>query len=639
MMTQPRKWLNRMALYASLLLAGSVHAECDGGCTDATRFLSVADVQTIMAQAVQEASARGTPATIAVVDRVGNVLGVFRMKDAADTVTISSRRDVAGGLEGINIIPASLAAIAKAITAAYLSTEGNAFTTRTANQIVQENFNPGEINRPSGPLFGVQFSNLPCSDIVRRFDDALLGPKRSPLGFSADPGGIPLYKDGAPVGGVGIVADSLYGLDALISDVDNSAAEAIADAAASGYAAPLDRRARRITVDGKSLRFTDSPQRVSDPAGAPAFAILSNPFTGLGELIAVTGYTQAAIRAGVALGEPASGIRLDSSGSYPGVSAYILVNAANVNRYPPSDGTDGGLKQNEVRHLLTEALRVASRARAQIRRPLSTAARVSIAVVDGNGVVLGLVRSPDAPLFGTDVAVQKARSAAFFSGPHAAADLAATPAAKYLVPAPGTTSPISAYVTATRSFLGLPTALGDATIAFSNRAIGNLARPYFPDGIAGTSNGPLSKPFQNWSPFSDGLQLDLALNRIVQHVGFVASNGATPDTPASCTELPDVTPGANRLANGIQIFPGSVPIYKSGKLVGGIGVSGDGVDQDDMVAFLGLHNAGQLLGTIGNAPPALRADTLAPLGVRLRYVQCPQAPFINSTAQNVCAGL
>ena len=639
MMIQPRKWLNRIALCASLLLAGPSHAECDGDCTNAASFLTVADVQNIMAQAIHEATARGAPATVAVVDRVGNVLGVFRMNSATDTVTISSERGVAGGLEGIAIIPASLAAIAKAITAAYLSSEGNAFTTRTANQIVQENFNPGETNRPSGPLFGVQFSNLPCSDIVRRFGDAMLGPKRSPLGFSADPGGIPLYKGGAPVGGVGIVADSLYGLDALISDVDNSVDEAIADAAASGYAAPLDRLARRITVDGKSLRFTDSPQRVSHPANAPAFSALSDPLTGQGSLIAVTGYTQAALRAGVALGEPASGIRLDTSGSYPGVSAYILVNAANVNRYPPSDGSDGGLQQNEVRQLLTEALRVASRARAQIRRPLSTAARVSIAVVDGNGVVLGLVRSLDAPLFGTDVAVQKARTAAFFSGPHAAADLSATPAAQYLVPAPGTTSPISAYVTATRSFLGLPDALSDAAIAFSNRAIGNLARPYFPDGIGGGANGPLSKSFENWSPFSDGLQLDLVLNRVVQHVGFVASNGATPDTPMSCTELPDVTPGINRLPNGIQIFPGSVPIYKGNKLVGGIGVSGDGVDQDDMIAFLGLHNTGQLLGTVGNAPKPLRADRLTPFGTRLRYVQCPQAPFINSTAQNVCAGL
>ncbi len=623
-----------------------------GGCSNAASLLAV-DVERIMAQAVSEATARGTPATIAVVDRVGNVLGVFRMTGALPSetallsVTISSKRYVTGGLEDVSI-PASLAAIAKAITAAYLSSEGNAFTTRTANQIVQENFNPGENNRPSGPLFGVQFSNLPCSDINRRFGDGtlLLGPKRSPLGLSADPGGLPLYKNGALVGGVGVVADNVYGLDLVISDMDRSGDESIASAGATGYSAPLDRRANRITVDGKSLRFTDSTRLVSNPLLAPNFTAITITGPRRGELIAVAGYTAAAITPGVALGNPTSGIRRAPINDYDGLTAYILVDADDFNLYPPIPGTDNDLAQSlaqtEVTQILTEGLRIASRARSQIRRPLSTAARVNIAVVDTRGVVLGLVRSPDAPVFGVDVAVQKARTAAFFSGAHAAGDLLTTPAANYRVPAaPGTTSPISAYVTATHPFLG--------AIAFSNRAIGNLARPYFPDGITNTTNGPLSKPFQNWSPFSDGLQLDLVLNRVVRHVGFVASNGAPamPDTPARCTErpadiAPGVAPGVNRLANGIQIFPGSVPIYRGSTLVGGVGVSGDGVDQDDMVAFLGLHNAGRL-GTIGNAignaPRTLRADTLTPLGVRLRYVQCPQAPFINSRAQNVCEGL
>ena len=76
-----------------------------------------------------------------------------------------------GGLEGIrlpvrrpsvNIDP--LAAIAKAVTGAYLSSEGNAFSSRTASQIVQEHFNPREDFQPAGPLFGVQFSQLACSD-------------------------------------------------------------------------------------------------------------------------------------------------------------------------------------------------------------------------------------------------------------------------------------------------------------------------------------------------------------------------------------------------------------------------------------------------------------------------------------------
>ena len=114
--------------------------------------------------------------------------------------------------EKIGLLPAPVriddqAAIAKAVTGAYLSSEGNAFSTRTASQIVQENFNPGEQNQPSGPLFGVQFSQLACSDFTSAFNGIGPGPgpQRSPLGLSADPGGFPLYKAGVPVGGVGVL--------------------------------------------------------------------------------------------------------------------------------------------------------------------------------------------------------------------------------------------------------------------------------------------------------------------------------------------------------------------------------------------------------------------------------------------------
>ena len=85
-----------------------------------------------------------------------------------------------------------------------------------------------------------------------------------------------------------------------------------------------------------------------------------------------------------------------------------------------------------------------------------------------------------------------------------------------------------------------------------------------------------------------------------------------------------------------------MPIYRGNQLVGAIGVSGDGVDQDDFISFYGLNNAGVVLNTrIGNAPKHLRADNLSPqgLGTRLRYVQCPVAPFINGSEQNVCEGL
>ena len=95
----------------------------------------------------------------------------------------------------------------------------------------------------------------------------------------------------------------------------------------------------------------------------------------------------------------------------------------------------------------------------------------------------------------------------------------------------------------------------------------------------------------------------------------------------------------SRLANGIQVFPGSVPIYRGATLAGAIGISGDGVDQDDMVAFLGLYEGAAALGTgLNHAPAAMRADVLVPAGVRLRYVQCPQAPYYASSEQNVCGG-
>jgi hypothetical protein len=57
-----------------------------------------------------------------------------------------------------------------------------------------------------------------------------------------------------------------------------------------------------------------------------------------------------------------------------------------------------------------------------------------------------------------------------------------------------------------------------------------------------------------------------------------------------------------------------------------------------MISFLGLHEAANQLGGFGNAPQNMRADTLVPQGTRLRYVNCPVTPYINSDEQNVCNG-
>jgi uncharacterized protein GlcG (DUF336 family) len=648
---------------------------CDGHCMDSGAHLTAADVAQIIAQGVAEASARGAMATIAVVDRSGNVLGVYRMgQPSARAVLVATAVDasrapiVAGGLEGIDLpapgVPANidqLATIAKAVTGAYLSSEGNAFSTRTASQIIQQHFDPGELMQASGPLFGVQFSQLACSDFVVAGPTTTTGPgpQRSPLGLSADPGGFPLYKSGTVVGGVGVLADGLYSIDPSFPGTDQSLDELIATAASYGFAAPIDRRADQITVNGRLLRFSDVDvtNLASNPPGAAPLSSLS---ASTGALIAVSGYSDGVLRAGTAFGSPASGVRSDGGLDFAGSDAFVFVNAANTPLYRPRAGTDGAsvgasaLSQAEVQAILSNGLAVTSRARAQIRQPSGTTARVTIAVVDTRGAVLGMVASRDAPVFGADVALQKARTAMFFSDSGAAAFLGSVPAAQYLSTTTGMLAltaqpPLSSYAAAFQAFLADRLALSDGAIAYSTRAIGNLARPFYPDGIDGSPNGPLSKPAGHWSVFSTGLQLDVDNNAILQHVLFAAGAGTPDVAPGNCAGVGPLqlspfsapaTASDRRLGNGPQIFPGGVPIYRGGMLVGGVGVSGDGVDQDDMVAFLGLHQAAVALGTgFDNAPAARRADTVAPLGVRLRYVECPQAPFVGSDSQQPCNGL
>jgi uncharacterized protein GlcG (DUF336 family) len=309
-----------------------------------------------------------------------------------------------------------------------------------------------------------------------------------------------------------------------------------------------------------------------------------------------------------------------------------LVNGSGAARYPTRDGApvDGiQLRAVEVEALLNSALLTASRARAAIRRPLDTPARVSVFIIDTNGTPLGFTRSADAPVFGVDVALQKARSALFFSSFSAASALRR--------------AGLGSYLTRAQELFG--PAIFSGQTAFSNRAIGNLARPFLPDGIDGSGlTGPLSLPHpsvssslsSSWSPFNTGLQLDLILS------GLLAPLGG--QIPNSCS---DTGIFRGTMQNGIQIFPGAVPLYRGTTLIGAIGVSGDGIDQDDLVAYYGashegLEKIGQ--GDLGdplsgyNAPPAMRADTLSTSisNLRLRYVNCPEAPFIGSDEQNVC---
>jgi uncharacterized protein GlcG (DUF336 family) len=127
---------------------------------------------------------------------------------------------------------------------------------------------------------------------------------------------------------------------------------------------------------------------------------------------------------------------------------------------------------------------------------------------------------------------------------------------------------------------GVP--LGTAVTA---RTISFGAQPLYPAGIDGTAPGPFFPLFLN----------DAAVP---------CRQGSQPPNPNQ---------------SGIVFFPGSVPLYKNGQLVGGLGVSGDGVEQDDLVT------AG---GATGFAPlEEIRADQIILNGARLPFLKFPRNPF------------
>jgi len=625
-----------LALLGTLLVAcggggsgsdASSSVNCSFPIASTPQSLTAAEVERIVAQAEQAASnpAINKPATIAVVDRVGNVLAVYRMPTASPVVDLSSGRLAVAvqGLDGLNnTIGSEQAAIAKAITGAYLSSSGNAFSTRTASFIIQEHFPPTVANQASGPLFGVQFSQLPCGDFITRGPGATAGPKRSPLGLAGDPGGFPIYKNGVVVGGIGVISDGNYGIDLNPTSGATDSDERIAQSALAGFQAPDCIRANRITLGGQIPSYSNADNAL--------VSVNRTTVLDINNLIDVDQYFIEAngILAGKAYGNADSGFMADASGNL-GTGAFVVTNGT-VNKFTPRDSVSAPvgatpLTLAEVTQIINSAIGVANQARAQIRRPLNSPAQVTVSVVDNEGNVLGIARTGDAPIFGADVSLQKARTAAFFSSAGAGAAITLAPNVSYFDdgPAPSAVTVILGdYVTASGLF-GSTSFSG--TTAFSARAIGNISRPLFPDGINGTDEGPLSKDLSIWSPFNTGLELDLVYNNLVTEI----TNPATGAT--NCTGVP--TPAIN---NGIQIFPGGVPIYRGNVLIGAIGVSGDGVDQDDMIAFLGLSRAGT---SATNAPTGIRADTLSPQGSGLRYVNCPQSPFINSNAQNVCAGI
>jgi uncharacterized protein GlcG (DUF336 family) len=420
--------------------------------------LTATEIETILAQAAGRAIADGQAYTITVTTREGIVVGSLQMAGAA------------AGLEA--------ASTAKARTAAFLSSDQNAFTTRTAAFIIDDHFPPNLPNVPGGPLYGVQFSNLPCSDLVG--EDTVSAFDQEGNGLSGDTGSMPLYKDGCLVGGVGVEGGP---------EPDDALEERAAWTASEGFRPAPAIYGSEIHVDGIRLAFIEEM-----PEGdlvAPTYASLL--VGGATELVAPVAAPPAQIFPTAVFG----GLTCD-------------VYFAPVDSVRPVPATER-LLAVEVTAMLDAAAARSGLTRAGIRRPIGTAMRCFISVTDLDGTVLGAIRTPESTLFSFDVSVQKARAAAFFS---------------------------------------------TDTFAVTTRALGFLAQAFFPPGIDAAPEGPLHL-------LQDALSAPLF--------------------------GPCVPPTVAALPNGITIFPGGIALYKGGLLAGGIGVSGDGVDQDDFVAAAGAE--------------------------------------------------
>lgn len=510
---------SRQTLFRGIFFAGAFMLfACAAGCggvvgnltsmtpPSPTPNLTAADV-TALVQAAAQAADPNTM-VIAVVDRAGNILAVYRKPAAPPLAT---------GNFGVQVDSNELA-VSLARTGAFFSNDQAPLSSRTVRFISGIHFPPGISGAPNAALYGIENTNRGCMLSTNFIAGQAVPPARSiggattGLGITTgkadlndsdpnavNPGGVPLFRNGSVVGGIGVAG--------VAGDVAEFAAYA---AATSNGFGPTPAAPGVVVIDGVALPFVN---QTTPPAGIGAGSFNASLF--------VVG-------------------PMKSPGSPP---EGMLV--------APAPGLVGGLSVSDVTQIINNAIATANKTRAVIRLPIGSSARMAIAVADLDGTIIGLYRMADGTVFSIDVAASKARNMAYFnSGARTAADLTGVP-------------------------------LGTA---ITNRTIGFGAQPLYPPGINGSAAGPFFNLYQQ-------------------------------DVPNPCTQGFQVA-GPNQ--SGIVFFPGSVPLYRNGMLVGGLGISGDGVDQDDYVAAGG--------GAGFDAPTAIRADQVVVRGVRLPYLKFPQNP-------------
>jgi uncharacterized protein GlcG (DUF336 family) len=613
--------------------------------------LTTVQVQTLLQRGAAATSSDN--AIVAVVDRAGNILGVRVEGNVSAAVTGST-----------NILDFSIdGAVSLARTGAFFSSNSDPLTSRTIQFISQStitqrevnsytfisnpsssvggpgfvapigiagHFPPNVANTPQVDLFGIENTNRdmlvnpgPASNgvlfapggggsaandvaLTGRFNinptfvpagktlsaplsyyDTILSPGVAgqqnagiahvpSRGIGTLPGGLPIYEGGILVGGIGVFFPGTTGFaseenSSLSADYNSNKpdlsreAEFIALAAIGGSSAAGFQIG---TLGGISaLKGFDLPAPRIDLVGITLDTVGPGGSQGPQNLV---NYVKTFFSIGTGNIYSGMNVKVDSAGD------TLLTGKAAPDGWLVTPHAGASLSAAQVQQIITQGINQANLTRAQIR-PLGATTRMVFSVADSNGEVLGLYRMPDAPVFSINVAVSKARDAAYYDN--------------------------AAQLLAVDRLAGIP-----AGTSLTARTFRYLAIPHFPEGIGSAPPGPWSLLNDPGTNLANGLNTGAAepISAFTSVFGYDAFH---PNTTFHKS-------GAN--SSGVVFFPGSSAVYVNGKIVGGFGVSGDGVDEDDVVTSAGIAGFGPPVNT--------QVDQFFYNGVRLPYQKFNRNP-------------
>ena len=617
--------------------------------------LSIADVTQLLNRA--SVATTSNDAIIAIVDRNGNILGVRQEQDVVDT--IKDPATLAFATDG---------AVSLARTAAFFGNDQAPLTSRVVEDLSQTtmlqreveanpnssvstikgpgfvapvgiggNFPAGVEHTPPVDLFNIEASNRiqTVSQTMVNLDSygTAIGMKgvSQNRGIATLPGGIPIVRaiNGTPtvIGGIGVFFPGkdgyatheqgfVAGQDQTVTQRMNTnqelEAEFIAYAALGGSQTALASGVCGGVIGNLGayapVAGLDLPFGHISLNGIQLGLFGSTPGNqGLDELIEQFGSVMG------------KGTNSGTSQIFDTTTSPATIINSNTDMDPKIIGTEepsgylvapttspaSSLTTAEIDGIIQAGVNASNKVRAAIRlgsndpklRTGNIGVKMTFAITDPLGKVLAVYRMDDGTVFSTDVAIAKARNVSYYDDK-------------------SQIQPIDQVAVNSSNPTGPKIAAGTS---FTNRTFRYLAEPFFPSG----ENG--SQPPQ-FSILTDGLNGNPA--------GINITNGENTGAPAPDTAFTSVMghdvfnvgtnfhdPGDPANQNGIIFFPGSTALYKNGVLVGGLGVSGDGVDQDDVVTFLAAQ------GYLPNGTSVTTADQVNVDGVRLPFQKFNRNPF------------